>query len=120
MKIRTFAFDFDGVIAKYDGKFIKEITGKPNKNVVDAIRILKKQGHKILVYSTRGNSFLKRYCKKYKIPIDHFNENPSYNQENKGKPLASVYLDDRAVCYKGQNTKKIVSLLNNFRVYYKT
>jgi len=120
VKIRTFAFDFEGVIAKYDGKFIRGIAGKPNKNVVDAIKILKKQGHKILVYSTRGDSFLKEYCKRYKIPIDYFNENPSYKQENKGKPLASVCLDDSAVGYKGQTTKKIVSLLNNFRVYYKT
>jgi hydroxymethylpyrimidine pyrophosphatase-like HAD family hydrolase len=118
-KLRTFAFDFDGVIARYDGKFKKELFGKPNKEVVKAIRILKKQGHRILVYSTRGSSFLKKYCKKYKIPIDYFNENPHYNQENKGKPLASVYLDDRAVCYKGQNAKRIVSLLNNFEVYYK-
>jgi hypothetical protein len=51
--------------------------------------------------------------------VDYFNNNPNYKTGNSGKPVASVYLDDRAILYKGQNTKQIVSLLNNFKVYYK-
>ncbi len=117
-KIRTFAFDFDGVLAEYKGHFNEKVAGKPNKEVVNAIKILKKQGHKVLIYSTRGNLFLKRYCKKYKIPVDYINDNPNYDQGNKGKPVASVYLDDRAMLYKGQDAKTIVRELNNFKVYY--
>jgi hydroxymethylpyrimidine pyrophosphatase-like HAD family hydrolase len=119
MNKKTFAFDFDGVIATYDGNFIEGVAGKPNKNVVDAIKVLKKQGHKTLIYSIRSTAFIKKYCKKYKIPVDYFNNNPNYKTGNSGKPVASVYLDDRAILYKGQNTKQIVSLLNNFKVYYK-
>lgn len=119
MKQKTFAFDFDGVVATYDGNFFEGEAGKPNKEVVDAIKILKEQGHKILIYSARSTSFIKEYCKKYKIPVDYFNINPNYKTGNPGKPVASVYLDDRAVLYRGQNTKQIVSLLNNFKVYYK-
>jgi len=119
MKEKTFAFDFDGVVATYDGNFIEGKAGKPNKKVVDAIKILGEQGNKILIYSSRSTSFLRKYCKMYKIPVDYFNNNPNYKTGNPGKPIASVYLDDRAVLYKGQGTKQIVRLLNNFKVYYK-
>ena len=87
MKKRTFAFDFDGVIASYDGNFMEGKSGKPNKNVVEAMKILKKQGHKILIYSSRSSHFLKKYCKKYKIQADYFNENPEYNQAKKANQL---------------------------------
>jgi hydroxymethylpyrimidine pyrophosphatase-like HAD family hydrolase len=117
-KSRTFAFDFDGVIAEYDGNFVKGKAGKPIKNVIEAIKKLRKQGHKILIYSTRNNSFLKKYCKKYNLTVDYINDNPNYDQGNKGKPVASVYLDDRAMLYKGQDTETIVRALNNFKVYY--
>ena len=74
-KKRTFAFDFDGVVAQYDGIFRgAEHLSKPHKEVVRAIRALKKEGHKTLIYSTRGTEILKKYCKKYNIPIDYFNK----------------------------------------------
>ncbi len=117
-KSRTFAFDFDGVIAEYDGNYIKNCAGKPNKKVVEAMKILKERGHRILISSSRGNAFLKKYCKKYGIPVDYINCNPDHREGNKGKPIASVYLDDRAVQYKGQGTKEIIKLLENFKVYY--
>jgi hypothetical protein len=116
---RTFAFDFDGVLAKYDGIFRgAEHLGEPHKDVVEAIRILKKSGHKILIYSTRSSKILKVYCKKYSIPVDYFNRNPNYKTGNPGKPVASVYIDDRALCYTGQNSKKLVGELKNFKPYY--
>lgn len=119
-KKRTFAFDFDGVVAKYDGIFKgAESLGKPHKEVVKAIRELKKEGHKILIYSTRGSKTLKDYCKKYKIPVNYFNKNPEYKTGNPGKPVASVYIDDRALCYKGQKAKQLVIELKNFKPYYK-
>ncbi len=119
-KKRTFAFDFDGVLAKYDGIFKgEENLGEPHKEVVDAIRKLKELGHKILIYSTRDSKTLKKYCKKYNIPVDYFNKNPEYKTGNPGKPVASVYIDDRALCYTGQNSKRLLEELKNFRPYYK-
>jgi phosphoglycolate phosphatase-like HAD superfamily hydrolase len=118
-KSRTFAFDFDGVIAHWDGHYVKNRAGKPNKKVVAAMKMLKKKGHRIIICSSRGNSFLKRYCKRYKIPVDHINDNPDHHEGNKGKPTAFAYLDDRAVTYKGQSSREIVKLLENFEVYWK-
>ena len=49
----------------------------------------------------------------------YINKNPEYKTGNPGKPVAFVYIDDRAVCYKGQNAKQLLKELNNFEVYYK-
>jgi len=50
MKIRTYAFDFDGTITDYDGNFKgHEIVDEPRPEVIKAIRLLKNQGHKILI-----------------------------------------------------------------------
>lgn len=120
MKTRTFAFDFDGVLSEYDGVFKgDENVGEPRPEVVKAIKTLKEHGHKILIYSTRSTKVLKDYCKKHKIPIDYFNTNPQYQTGNPGKPVASVYVDDRALCYKGQNADELVKQLLDFQVYYK-
>ena len=120
MKTKTFAFDFDGVISKYDGVFRgDEYADEPLPEVVKAIKILKEQGYKILIYSTRSTKVLKDYCKKHKIPVDYFNTNPQYKTGNPGKPVASVYVDDRALCYTGQSAEELVKQLKEFKVYYK-
>lgn len=62
---------------------------------------------------------MKKYCKKYKIPIDYFNENPNYETPNPGKPIASAYIDDRAVCYNGQKAKQLLKQLLRFEPWYK-
>jgi len=120
MKRKTIAFDFDGVISKYDGIFEgDEKVDKPRLEIVEAIKLLKDEGYKILVYSTRSTEVLKKYCKKYKIPVDYFNTNPEYKTGNPGKPVALVYVDDRALCYKGQKAKQLVKEIKNFKPYYK-
>ncbi len=116
-KIRTYAFDFDGVVAKYDGFKGHEHQDEPISEVVKAIRFLKEKGHKILIYSTRGSKFLQEYCKKYDIPVDYFNENPNYKTDGH-KPVAYVYIDDRAVLYKGQKAEKLVEEIEDFKAYW--
>ena len=112
------AFDFDGVIAQYDGFKGTDHFGKPIESVVNAIRILKQQGHKIIIYSTRGKEMLQKYCKDNDIPVDYINENPEKEGENPGKPVAYVYVDDRTVCYRGQSTEQLVEQILTFRAYW--
>jgi len=120
MKAKTLAFDFDGVIAEYDGNFKGEgHAGKPLIEVVKAISILKEQGYKILIHSTRSSEVLKKYCEEYKIPADYYNNNPEDKTGNPGKPLASLYIDDRALLYKGQKAEELVKEILDFKVYYK-
>lgn len=118
MKIRTIAFDFDGVIAQYKGFKSVEHMGEPNPNVVKAIRTLKEKGHKIIIHSTRSNEQLRDYCERNDIPFDYINENPKFNTGNKGKPVASVYVDDRAVIYSGQDSESLVNEIEKFKAYW--
>jgi hypothetical protein len=93
------AFDFDGVIAAYKGYNPTDLDPKPISDVVNAMRILHEKGLKILVHSTRGDAFLREYCERYGVPFDYINKRPDRNGENPGKPIAFVYVDDRALCY---------------------
>ncbi len=117
-KVRTYAFDFDGVIAKYDGFKGKDHFGEPNIVVVDAIRQLSEKGNKIIIYSTRGEESLRKYCLENSIPIDYFNRNPELEGENPGKPIAYVYVDDRTVCYRNQTTEELVNEILQFKAHW--
>ena len=112
------AFDFDGVLATYNGFVAKDDIQEPNAEVLKALILLKEKGCKILVHSTRGDEFLKMYCEKFSIPVDYINRQPHREGENPGKPIAFVYVDDRAICYKGQNAETLVSEILNFEPYW--
>ncbi len=117
-KLRPYAFDFDGVIAKYDGFKGVDHFGEPNEPVVEVIRQLSKTGHKIILHSTRGNDSLKKYCLKHDIPVDYYNENPELEGENRGKPIAYVYVGDRALCYRGQSADELLTEIKEFKAYW--
>jgi len=70
-KIRTIAFDFDGVVSEYHGFAGLEHVGEPIAEAVATIRKLKELGHIIIIYSTRGDDLIKKYCNKHAIPVDY-------------------------------------------------
>jgi hydroxymethylpyrimidine pyrophosphatase-like HAD family hydrolase len=112
------AFDFDGVIAEYHGYKGEENEENPIKEIVETIRELKKQGCKVIIYSTRGDKFLKEYCEKHNIPVDYFNNNPKFENSNEGKPVAQVYIDDKTVPFKGQSPEQLVKEILDFKSYW--
>jgi hypothetical protein len=118
-RLHVIAFDFDGVIAQYAGFVAKEHFGEPNGEVVKAMNLLKKEGHRILVHSTRGDAFLRSYCEKFNIPFDYINRRPDKEGENPGKPIAYVYIDDNAVCYRGQKAEDLVKEVDEFKPYWR-
>lgn len=117
-KLRTYAFDFDGVMAKYEGFKGTDHFGEPNETVITVIRQLSLMGHKIVIYSTRGEDSLRKYCLENNIPVDYFNRNPELEGENPGKPIAYVYIDDRTVCYRGQSTEELLEEILQFKAYW--
>ena len=117
-KVRTIAFDFDGVIAKYEGFVSKDDVQEPITEVVKAMGLLREAGYKILIYSTRGDAFLRKYCEKFSVPFDYINHNPEKQGENPGKPIAWVYVDDRAINYGGQKAEKLVEEISKFKAYW--
>jgi capsule polysaccharide export protein KpsC/LpsZ len=82
------------------------------------MKILREKRFKILIYSTRGDAFLKKYCQDNNIPVDYINHRPDKQGENPGKPIAAVYVDDRAVCYKGQKAEELVDQITNYKSHW--
>lgn len=113
------AFDFDGVLASYNGFIAADDIQEPNPEVVKAIKMLKEKNFQILIHSTRGDEFLKMYCERFSIPVDYINRQPHREGENPGKPIAFVYVDDHAICYKGESAEALVAEIINFAPYWK-
>ncbi len=118
-KGRIIAFDFDGTIAKYNGFVSHHDVQEPIEETIKAMRLLKEKGFRILIYTTRGNEFVKKYCEDFSIPVDFINHNPEMQGENPGKPIAYVYVDDSVIRYTGQSAEALVSEVENFRAHWK-
>lgn len=111
------AFDFDGVIATTNGFNGHDDVQKPNVEVISVMRALREKGCKVLIHSTRGDAFLHMYCEKFAIPYDYINRRPDIAGENPGKPIAWVYIDDRALNYHGQDSETLLEEIRNFKPY---
>lgn len=83
MKVSSICFDFDNTISEegYD----KE----PIWAIIKSMKKLTKKGVKIIIYTSRHDKKKTlKWLKRYKVP---------YNKLLFGKPLADIYVDDRAV-----------------------
>jgi hydroxymethylpyrimidine pyrophosphatase-like HAD family hydrolase len=105
----TIAVDFDGVIADYGGWENSGAFGKPRQDVVNALKSLQSEGWKIIVYSCRSSDEIAPYLRDNSIPFDEINENSSAPTSGP-KPYATVYWDDRALCYSGDATSDILKI----------
>ncbi len=87
---KTIAVDFDGVIHKYrkawhDGTIYDE----PVDGARDAIRLIKKKGFRVVVFTARPDlDGIREWLKKHNIKVDDVTNT---------KPGAVMYIDDRAV-----------------------
>jgi hydroxymethylpyrimidine pyrophosphatase-like HAD family hydrolase len=111
----TIAVDFDGVIADYDGWANAGTLGPPRADVVEALKVLRSEGWKIIVYSCRASIQINPYLIENSIPFDEINQNSSYPTQG-AKPLATVYWDDRACRYSG-DARKDLETIRNFRTW---
>ncbi len=94
----TICLDFDGCIHYYrEGwKGAADVYDIPVPGAKEAIEQFRKAGFKPIVFSARcgqegGIDAIKEWLSKYEIDVD----------VAETKPPASVYVDDRAVCFKG-------------------
>lgn len=120
VKRRTIAFDFDGVLAQYDGWKGWQHLGEPVPGIKEIIRQLKMDwGCTIIIYTTRGNSEMAEWCKKHGILYSYINSNPGIQGNNPGKPIADVYVDDRAITFDGTNMDTLVNDIITFVPWWK-
>jgi hypothetical protein len=114
MTQRIVCVDLDGTIAHYDEWKGETHFGEPIDGVAEALSKLKENNCLVIIYTTRADkALIKLYLETNKVPFDFINENP--NQPANaigGKPFADVYIDDKAVQFKGDWSKTIEEVLN--------
>lgn len=111
----TIAVDFDGVIADYEGWKDERTFGLPRADVLETLRVLRDEGWKVIVYSTRATESIRPYLIENNVPFDEINCNSSYLTGG-AKPVANVYWDDRACRYSGDACKDLETI-RQFRTW---
>ena len=110
-RILTICLDFDGVVHSYDTGWQGEATipDPPIHGVDKAIARLKKD-YRVVIYSARcrseeGRAAISNWLAKHRIEVDEVCEN---------KPPAFVYVDDRAIEFRG-DWAQTIEKINSFR-----
>lgn len=99
----TICIDFDGVLADLTSRI--EDFGSPMLGGAAATKKLKDLGYRIIIHTARPNNsdhkeLLEKYLRHNNILFDDINNDPQSPWEC-DKPLADMYIDDRAVHFKG-------------------
>ncbi len=94
---KALAVDFDGTIT-HDNNY-PEKPEKPNERIVKALQYAKKIGYYIIIHSCRmtppndteeQRELIFNFCIENDVPFDVIWDTP-------GKPIAFIYIDDRAM-----------------------
>jgi adenylylsulfate kinase len=96
--------DFDGVVAQYDGWRGEDALGDPAPGAREFVDAMKRRGYMVILHSTRPAWRLMEWCALHDFRFDGYNSNPQFDGvpgERSGKPVADVYIDDRAVRHEG-------------------
>jgi hypothetical protein len=121
MSYKTICIDFDGVISHYDGWKGIGIFGEPISGVKESLEHIREMGWQIIIHTTRGEvNHIDGYMKDHGIPYDHINYNPQqFEHMNQGKPIADVYIDDRAIRFTGEWNADLVQEILNFSPWHR-
>ena len=123
MKKKTICIDFDGVLADYSNGFQgQDVFGEMIPNADVATGVLKKNGWKIIIYTTRpATDALKNWLKDNGISYDYINENPDQPKGSENaKLIADIYLDDRGITFDGSWDKWLLERIASFTPAVKT
>lgn len=103
-KQKTICIDIDGTLCSYENGWQgDEILGDMLPDAVGVVNKLHDEGWLVIIFSTRNNKdFLSNHFKEQGLKFDYINENPNQPDNAKGgKPIADVYVDDRAIQFTG-------------------
>ena len=115
----TIAVDFDGCLTEYNFPKIGEQT-QLQKKLLDVLIKLQNKGHKIILWTSRGEPALKEaieWCKKNGIIFDAHQVNPFFKKISGPSPkiVADYYIDDKALEFGDNKSKeKTLNLLESF------
>lgn len=103
--------DFDGVLAKYDGRQDINHYGEPLSGAKEFLDKIKSAGLDFVIFTTRNSEKIMEWCKKHNFPKPR--------EVTNQKIPAPVYIDDRVIKFDG-NFSNLLSDLKNFNVYWKS
>ena len=107
---KVLCFDFDGVIASYDGWKGFDVLGQPNFEVIKAINELYEHGYFITIFTTRPfTPVMDNWLKYNGVKYHSVNSNAHNPPMTSQKPIYHVMIDDRALIYKGQSMEQLIS-----------
>ncbi len=116
------AVDFDGVIHNYSqGWNGGDIYDPPVDGVKEAMERLKAQGHTLYIFTTRTNKIFRKDDKDQKKAIEDWmqqHEIPYDKIWTYGKPMCDVFIDDRAIQFRG-NWEETLKEVEVFKVWNK-
>jgi hypothetical protein len=102
--------DLDGVLNDYDGYRGAEFFHPVRAGAADFLRKLGAAGYRVVVFTTRHHSFAERW-------LDAHGMLPLVDSVTDRKPAAHVFLDDRAVCFRGDFDSALREIIE-FRAHW--
>lgn len=101
--MKTVCIDIDGTISHYIEWVDSKTFGEVLPHCAETIHHLKADGWLVIIYTTRADkNEISKFLEANNVPFDAINENPNQPDNAKdGKPIADVYVDDRAIQFDG-------------------
>jgi len=103
--------DFDGVLAEYDGWKGPDHLGLPREGVEEFLREVSDLGMKVIILTTRHPDAVSKWLYDHDLYL-------LVDRVTRQKPPALAYIDDRAICFKGDFGAVLWKLLR-FTPYWK-
>jgi len=106
----TFAIDFDGCLTEYSFPDIG-LQSEEQKELLNVLITLKEQGHKLILWTSRGEPALQEaieWCTDHKLEFDDINVNPFFDKKSGPSPkiVADYYIDDKALEFKSLESRQ--------------
>jgi len=102
-------FDFDGVISTYNGWRGFDVFGEPIPSTIKVMNDLQSQGWRIVIFTTRHfTPAMQEWLRIAGVTYDDVNNTKHNPPHTSNKPIADVYVDDRAVNFHGQSAPQLM------------
>lgn len=106
----TICLDFDGVMSQYTGWQGADVLDRPRAGLKTFLLSFRGNNFKVVIHTTRETSLIVKWLRQYNLAglVDEISAK---------KPPAAVYLDDRAVCFKG-DFGEAMNEIKKFKAYW--